>query len=62
MYVTPEQIQSANKANVEALLAVANAQFAAFVKATGYVTQAERDEIRRLLDTTAPTGKGPNDD
>ena len=32
MYVTPEQIQSANKANVEALLAVANAQFAAFEK------------------------------
>jgi len=32
MYVTPEQIQAANKANVEALLAVANAQFAAFEK------------------------------
>src|SRR5918995_1867427 len=32
MYVTPEQIQSANKANVEALLAIANAQFAAFEK------------------------------
>ena len=30
MYVTPEQIQAAGKANVEALLAVANAQFAAF--------------------------------
>ena len=29
MYVTPEQIQTANKANVEALLAVANAQFSA---------------------------------
>ena len=32
MYVTPEQIQSANKTNVEAFLAVANAQFAAFEK------------------------------
>jgi phasin family protein len=32
MYVTPEQIQAANKANVEALLAVANAQFAALEK------------------------------
>ena len=32
MYVTPEQIQSAQKAGVESLLAVANAQFAAFEK------------------------------
>src|SRR6185369_10677247 len=32
MYVTPEQIQAANKANVETLLAVANAQFAALEK------------------------------
>ena len=32
MYVTPEQIQAANKANVEAILAVANAQFAALEK------------------------------
>lgn len=32
MYVTPEQIQAANKANVEAFLAVANAQFAALEK------------------------------
>jgi len=32
MYVTPEQIQAANKANVESLLAVANAQFSAFEK------------------------------
>src|ERR687887_657625 len=36
MYVTPEQIQAAQKANVEALLAVANAQFAAFEKAIAY--------------------------
>ena len=32
MYVTPEQIQAAQKGNVETLLAVANAQFAAFEK------------------------------
>jgi phasin family protein len=32
MYVTPEQLQAAQKANVESLLAVANAQFAAFEK------------------------------
>ena len=32
MYVTPEQIQAANKSSVEALLAVANAQFSAFEK------------------------------
>ena len=32
MYVTPEQIQAANKATVEALLAVANTQFTAWEK------------------------------
>jgi phasin family protein len=32
MYVTPEQIQATNKANVETILAVANAQFAALEK------------------------------
>src|SRR5713226_4558048 len=32
MYVTPEQIQAANKANVEAVLAVANTQFTALEK------------------------------
>jgi phasin family protein len=32
MYVTPEQIQTANKSSVEALLALANAQFAAIEK------------------------------
>ncbi|TMH23678.1 MAG: phasin family protein, partial [Betaproteobacteria bacterium] len=32
MYVTPEQIQAAQKTNVESLLAIANAQFAAFEK------------------------------
>src|SRR5712692_4836927 len=32
MYLTSEQIQATNKANVESLLAIANAQFAAFEK------------------------------
>jgi phasin family protein len=32
MYVTPEQIQAANKANVEAILAIASTQFAALEK------------------------------
>ena len=32
MYVTPEQIQAASKANVETFLAVANTQFAALEK------------------------------
>jgi phasin family protein len=49
MYVTPEQIQAAQKANVEALLAVANAQFAAFEKLAninaGAVKSAFEDSI-----------------
>jgi len=49
MYVTPEQIQSANKSTVEALLAVANAQFAAFEKlaniGAGAVKSAFEDSI-----------------
>src|SRR5262249_15462146 len=49
MYVTPEQIQAAQKANVEALLAVANAQFAAFEKlaniSAGAVKSAFEDSI-----------------
>ena len=49
MYVTPEQIQSANKANVETLLAVANAQFSAFEKfanlSAGAVKSAFEDSI-----------------
>jgi phasin family protein len=40
MYVTPEQIQAAGKANIEALLAVANAQFAAFEKLAGIQANA----------------------
>lgn len=49
MYVTPEQIQAANKANVETFLAVANAQFAALEKLasinTGIVRSAVEDSI-----------------
>ena len=49
MYVTPEQIQAANKANVETVLAVANAQFAALEKLAnlqaGAVKSAFEDSI-----------------
>jgi phasin family protein len=49
MYVTPEQIQAAQKANVEALLAVANAQFAAFERlaniSAGAVKSAFEDSV-----------------
>jgi phasin family protein len=49
MYGTPEQIQAARKANVETLLAVANAQFAAFEKlaniSAGAVKSAFEDSI-----------------
>jgi phasin family protein len=49
MYVTPEQIQATSKANVESLLAVANAQFAAFEKlaniSAGAVKTAFEDSI-----------------
>jgi phasin family protein len=49
MYVTPEQIQTANKATVEAFLAVANAQFSALEKlaniSAGAVKSAFEDSI-----------------
>jgi phasin family protein len=49
MYVTPEQIQAANKANVEAFLAAANAQFAALEKLAsiqaGAIKNAFEDSI-----------------
>src|SRR3972149_10440074 len=47
MYVTPEQIQTANKANVEALLSVAATQFAA---------------LERLASLNAGAGKGAFED
>lgn len=40
MYVTPEQIQAAGKANVEALLSVASTQFAAIEKLANLNTSA----------------------
>src|SRR5678810_1349066 len=56
MYVTPEQIQAAQKANVEALLAVANAQFSAFEKLANIgataVKSAFEDSIACLLYTS----------
>ena len=54
MYVTPEQIQQAGKANVEALLAVANAQFAAFEKLAS-INQRNRDRF----DQDHPWGRKP---
>ena len=49
MYVTPDQIQTANKAGVEAVLAVANAQFSALEKlaniSAGALKSAFEDSI-----------------
>lgn len=52
MYVTPEQIQAANKANVEAFLAVANAQFAAFEKLTALQVNAVKTAFEDGLANT----------
>ena len=52
MYVTPEQIQSANKANVEALLAVANAQFAAFEKLANISASAVKGAFENSIANT----------
>ena len=52
MYVTPEQIQSANKANVETLLAVANAQFAAFEKLATLNANAMKTAFEDSLSNT----------
>jgi phasin family protein len=52
MYVTPEQIQAANKANVEALLAVANAQFAAFEKFATLNAEAVKTAFEDSIATT----------
>src|SRR5450631_890268 len=40
MYVTPEQITAANKSNVESVLSIAAAQFAAMEKLAGLQTAA----------------------
>jgi len=52
MYVTPEQIQAANKANVEAFLSVANAQFAALEKLANLNAQAVRTAFEDSLSNT----------
>jgi phasin family protein len=52
MYVTPEQIQAANKANVEAFLAVANAQFAAFEKLASIQASAVKSAFEDSIANT----------
>ena len=52
MYVTPEQIQAANKANVEAFLAVANAQFSAFEKLAGLYAGAVKTTFEDSISNT----------
>ena len=52
MYVTPEQIQAANKANVEAFLAVANAQFAAFEKLASLQASAVKSAFEDSINNT----------
>ena len=52
MYVTPEQIQAAQKANVEALLAVANAQFAAFEKLANLSAGAMKSAFEESMNNT----------
>jgi phasin family protein len=42
MYVTPEQIQAAGKANIESILSIATAQFAALEKLANLNTSAVR--------------------
>jgi phasin family protein len=52
MYVTPEQIQSANKATVETFLAVANAQFAALEKLANISAGAVRGAFEDSMANT----------
>ena len=52
MYVTPEQIQAATKANVETFLAVANAQFAAMEKLATLNTTAVRTAFEESIANT----------
>ena len=52
MYVTPEQIQAANKANVEAFLAAANAQFAAFEKLANIQANAVKNAFEDSIANT----------
>ena len=52
MYVTPEQIQAASKANVEAFLAVANTQFAALEKLAGIQASAMKSAFEDSIANT----------
>jgi len=52
MYVTPEQIQAATKANVETFLAVANAQFAAMEKLATLNTTVVRTAFEESIANT----------
>jgi phasin family protein len=52
MYVTPEQIQAANKATVETFLAVANAQFAAIEKLANISAGAVRSAFEDSMANT----------
>jgi len=49
MYVTPEQIQAAGKANVEAILSLAASQFAAFEKFANLNTNAVKTAFEDTL-------------
>ena len=52
MYVTPEQIQAATKANVEAFLAVANTQFQAFEKFANIQANAVKNAFEDSIANT----------
>lgn len=52
MYVTPEQIQAAQKANVETILAVANAQFSAFEKLANLSAGAVKSAFEESMNNT----------
>ena len=52
MYVTPEQIQAAGKANVETFLAVANTQFAALEKLAGIQASALKSAFEDSMANT----------
>ena len=52
MYVTPEQIQAANKATVEALLAVANTQFTALEKLATIQASAVKSAVEDSVANT----------
>jgi phasin family protein len=52
MYVTPEQIQAASKSNVETVLAVANAQFAALEKLASLQAGAIKTAFEESISNT----------